>query len=43
MKKVWLGYALLAVGLIIAPFLVGSFGASWVRLLDFCLLYIMLA
>ncbi len=43
MKKIWLGYGLLALGLVFAPFLVGSFGASWVRILDFCLLYIMLA
>jgi hypothetical protein len=27
----------------IAPFAVGQFGSSWVRILDFCLLYIMLA
>ena len=43
MKKVWWSYALLAIALLIAPFVVGQFGSSWVRLLDFCLLYIMLA
>jgi branched-chain amino acid transport system permease protein len=43
MKKVWWSYALLAIALLVAPFVVGQFGSSWVRLLDFCLLYIMLA
>ncbi len=43
MKKVWLSYTLVAIALLIAPFVVGQFGSSWVRLLDFCLLYIMLA
>ena len=43
MKKIWLSYALIAIALMIAPFAVGHFGSSWVRILDFCLLYIMLA
>ena len=43
MKKVWIAYALLAVGLLVAPFAVGVMGQSWVRILDFCLLYAMLA
>ncbi|HEX5361958.1 MAG TPA: high-affinity branched-chain amino acid ABC transporter permease LivM [Fluviicoccus sp.] len=43
MKKVWIAYALLAVGLAVAPFAVGLMGQSWVRILDFCLLYAMLA
>ncbi|HET8704737.1 MAG TPA: ABC transporter ATP-binding protein [Pseudomonadales bacterium] len=43
-KKVWLGYAAVAVGLAVLPFLVGStLGNSWVRILDFALLYVMLA
>ena len=43
MKKVWIAYILLAVGLLVAPFAVGLMGQSWVRILDFCLLYAMLA
>jgi branched-chain amino acid transport system permease protein len=43
MKKIWLSYGLVALALVFAPFMVGQFGASWVRILDFCLLYIMLA
>ena len=43
MKKVWISYGLIAIVLLMAPFAVGHFGASWVRILDFCLLYIMLA
>ena len=43
MKRVWLAYALLAIGLLVAPFAVGLMGQSWVRILDFCLLYAMLA
>ncbi len=43
MKKIWGSYALMAVGLLALPFLVGYFGQSWVRILDFCLLYTMLA
>jgi len=43
MRKVWIAYILLAVGLLVAPFAVGLMGQSWVRILDFCLLYAMLA
>lgn len=42
--KVWAGYALLALALLVAPFIVGQVGGNaWVRILDFALLYIMLA
>lgn len=42
--KIWAGYAALALGLLLAPFIVGAgFGNSWVRILDFVLLYAMLA
>ncbi|HET8730926.1 MAG TPA: high-affinity branched-chain amino acid ABC transporter permease LivM [Moraxellaceae bacterium] len=42
--RVWAGYAAVAVGLLLAPFLMGgAFGNSWVRILDFVLLYSMLA
>ncbi len=40
----WLGVTLIAVALMLAPFAVGlGLGNSWVRILDFALLYIMLA
>jgi branched-chain amino acid transport system permease protein len=40
----WLGTALLVVGLIALPFIAdASLGRSWVRVLDFALLYVMLA
>ena len=43
-RRAWIGYALLAVGLLAAPFVIGgAFGNSWVRILDFVLLYTMLA
>ena len=43
-KKAWLTYGLLAIGLALLPFLVdASLGRTWVRLLDFALLYVMLA
>ena len=38
-----LAFALLAVLLALLPFLVGSIGNSWVRVLDFVLLYVLLA
>nr|WP_205527311.1 high-affinity branched-chain amino acid ABC transporter permease LivM [Solimonas sp. K1W22B-7] len=42
--KVWLGYLGVALALLAAPFLMGlGFGNSWVRILDFVLLYAMLA
>lgn len=40
---VWLGVALLGVVLAILPFLLGMAGQSWVRLLNFALVYVMLA
>ncbi len=44
LKKAWLAYAVLAVALILAPFIVGAgLGNSWVRILDYVLLYAMLA
>ncbi len=42
--KVWLSAGLLLIGLLLLPFLVeAGLGKSWVRILDFALLYIMLA
>jgi branched-chain amino acid transport system permease protein len=42
--RAWLTYGLLALGLALLPFLVdASLGRTWVRLLDFALLYVMLA
>ena len=42
--RIWLSYAALAVGLALLPFLVGfTAGNAWVRILDFALLYVMLA
>jgi branched-chain amino acid transport system permease protein len=43
-NRAWLGFVLLGVGLATLPFLVdGGLGRSWVRILDFALLYVMLA
>jgi branched-chain amino acid transport system permease protein len=43
-SKPWLGIALIAIALAIAPLVVGaSLGNAWVRVLDFAVLYIMLA
>jgi branched-chain amino acid transport system permease protein len=43
-QAAWTAYALLAVLLACAPFIVGeSLGRGWVRILDFTLLYVMLA
>ena len=42
-KAAYAASALLAVGLIILPFVVGQAGNSWVRILDFAMLYVMLA
>jgi branched-chain amino acid transport system permease protein len=40
----WVGIVLIAVALALLPFLIGrNFGNSWVRVIDFALLYIMLA
>lgn len=41
--KVWLGIALFGVVLAILPFVLGMAGQSWVRTLNFALLYVMLA
>jgi branched-chain amino acid transport system permease protein len=43
-KRAWAGFVLLAVGLAVLPFLVDfGLGRTWVRLVDFALLYVMLA
>lgn len=41
--KVWLGIAMFGVVLAILPFILGMAGQSWVRTLNFALLYVMLA
>lgn len=41
--KAWLGLALLGVVLAILPFVLGMVGQSWVRTVNFALLYVMLA
>ncbi len=42
--KPWLGVTLFALAIIFAPFMVGYLGGNyWVRVLDFALLYVMLA
>lgn len=41
--KVWFGIALFGVVLAILPFVLGMAGQSWVRTLNFALLYVMLA
>ena len=43
-NSVWIGYAFIAIALLILPFLVeASMGRTWVRILDFALIYAMLA
>jgi branched-chain amino acid transport system permease protein len=43
-NRAWIGYVALAIGLALLPFLVDAgMGRTWVRLLDFALLYVMLA
>jgi branched-chain amino acid transport system permease protein len=43
-RVAWIAYALLAAGLAALPFLMEwSMGRSWVRIIDFALLYVMLA
>jgi branched-chain amino acid transport system permease protein len=42
-RKAYTGMALIAVAVIIFPFIASNFGNSWVRIMDFALLYIMLA
>ena len=42
--KAWLTAVLLLLGLVLLPFMVeASLGKSWLRIIDFALLYIMLA
>ena len=42
-SKAYSSFAVLAVILVIFPFVAANFGNSWVRIIDFALLYIMLA
>lgn len=42
-RKAYASFALLGVALVLFPFFAASFGNSWVRIMDFALLYIMLA
>ena len=43
-RAVWLGYALVAIALAVLPFVVDkSIGRTWVRIIDFALIYAMLA
>ena len=41
--KVWAGVVLLAIALALLPFIAGFAGQAWVRILNFAMLYIMLA
>jgi len=43
-RAVWVGYVLVAVGLAVLPFVVdNAIGRTWVRIIDFALIYAMLA
>jgi len=42
-KKAYASFAVLGVVLLLFPFVAANFGNSWVRIIDFALLYIMLA
>ncbi|MBC7404363.1 MAG: ABC transporter ATP-binding protein [Cytophaga sp.] len=42
-SKAYTSFAILAVLLVLFPFVAANFGNSWVRIIDFALLYIMLA
>ncbi len=42
-SKSYVSLLLIAVGLLVLPHLAGQFGNSWIRILDFALLYLMLA
>src|SRR4249920_1198007 len=42
-SKAWIGVALVAVALALLPFVAALAGQAWVRILDFALLYVMLA
>src|SRR6516164_1614546 len=41
--KVWAGVALIAVALALLPFVAALFGQAWVRILNFAMIYTMLA
>ena len=41
--RVWAGVGLITLALVLLPLVAGLGGASWVRILDFALLYVMLA
>lgn len=42
-KKAYLSFAVIGILLVLFPFVAANFGNSWVRIIDFALLYIMLA
>lgn len=42
-KKAWFGTAMITLALLLLPFVAGLGGNSWIRILDFALIYIMLA
>ncbi len=42
-RKAQINVVLIAIALVLLPFVVGAAGSAWVRVLDFALLYIMLA
>ena len=42
-RRTWTSFALLGIVLLAFPFIAANFGNSWVRIMDFALLYIMLA
>lgn len=43
-RAVWVGYVMVALGLAVLPFVVDSgIGRTWVRIIDFALIYVMLA
>ena len=42
-RKAYTGMILIGVAAVIFPFIAANFGNSWVRIMDFALLYIMLA
>jgi branched-chain amino acid transport system permease protein len=42
-RKAWFSFAVLGIVLLLFPVFASSYGNSWVRILDFALLYIMLA
>lgn len=42
-RKAYLNFAILGILLVVFPFVAANYGNSWVRIIDFALLYIMLA